>query len=257
MKKVTLLIALAFVTLASNAQLKSNLLKGYKEGDVLEKGIYNDKKTPIIQDTWVGGFASNPVDGAESPKIGKALTYDGYTEGGPSVLFGFPEGVKGSRISVFSMTDSGKSYAKGSYYLAFLVNFSKLGSGGMADFLGLSASYVGGSNRGQVYVSRDGNNGIKFGAGLLKERIETTMAYDYNKTHLLVLKVDYNNNQVSLFVNPNLTSEEPKADVIINGEDGSLKAGLRAISFRNRSGYAGSIGSFRFAKSWIDVLGIK
>lgn len=254
---MTLLIALAFITLASNAQLKNNLLKGYKEGDVLEKGIYNDKKAPIIKDAWTGGFASNPIEGAESPKVGKVLTYDGYTEGGPSVLFGFPEGVKGSRISVFSMTDSGKSYAKGGYYLAFLVNFSKLGSSSMAEFLGLSASYVGGSNRGQVYVSRNGNNGIKFGVGLLKVRTETPMSYDYNKTHLLVLKVDYNNNQVSLFVNPDLTSEEPKADAILNGEEGALKAGLRAISFRNRSGYAGNIGNFRFAKSWTDAIGIK
>lgn len=45
MKKVFVSIALAAVALGSQAQIvKNDLLKGYKEGDVLEKTVYNDKR---------------------------------------------------------------------------------------------------------------------------------------------------------------------------------------------------------------------
>ena len=75
MKKVFVSIALAAVALGSQAQIvKNDLLKGYKEGDVLEKTVYNDKRAPINVDTWCGGFTSKPVEGSVSPTIGKALT---------------------------------------------------------------------------------------------------------------------------------------------------------------------------------------
>ncbi len=125
----------------------------------------------------------------------------------------------------------------------------------MADILAASASYVGGGNRGQVYVRREGNDKIKFAVGLMKERNEAPMVYDYNTTHLLVLKVDYDKNEVSLFVDPDLNQNEPKADVVVAGEEGALKAGLKAISFRNRSGFKGNIGNFRFARDWAGAIG--
>lgn len=257
MKRIMLLMALVAVVMGGRAQvLKSDLLKDYKEGDVLEKAVYDDKRAPINENTWCGGFTSKPVEGAGSPTIGKALAYEGYAENGPSINFGgYPEGMKAARVSVYSMTQSGKSYAKGTYYLACLVNFSKLGAGGFADFLALTPSYVGGSNRGQVYVARDGRDKIRFAVGLLKMRAEAPMSYDYNTPHLLVLKLDYDKNQASLFIDPELTSEEPKADAIVDGEEGALKAGLKAISVRNRSGYKGNIGNFRFAKTWTEAIG--
>ncbi len=39
-----------------------------------------------------------------------------------------------------------------------------------------------------------------------------------NKTHLLVFKVDYTKNEVSLFVDPELGQSEPKADIVVTGE---------------------------------------
>lgn len=256
MKKVFVSMALAVLALGSQAQvLKNDLLKGYKVGDTLEKMVYDDKRAPINVDTWCGAFTTTPVEGVVSPTVGKALTYDGYSEAGSSINFGFPQGVKGSRVSVYSLVESGKVYSKGTYYLACLVNFAKVGSSNLADILAASASYVGGGNRGQVYVRREGNDKIKFAVGLMKERNEVPMVYDYNTTHLLVLKVDYDKNEVSLFVDPELNQNEPKADAVVAGEEGALKAGLKAISFRNRSGFKGNIGNFRFARDWAGVIG--
>ena len=169
-------MALAVLAVGSQAQiLKNDLLKGYKDGDILEKVVYDDKRAPINVDTWCGAFVATPVEGGASPTVGKALTYTGYSETGPSINFGFPQGVKGSRTSVYSLVKSGKVYFEGAYYLACLVNFAKVGSSNLADILAASASYVGGGNRGQVYVRREGNNKIKFAVGLMKERNEAPM----------------------------------------------------------------------------------
>ena len=169
-------MALAVLALGSQAQvLKNDLLKGYKVGDTLEKTVYDDKRAPINVDTWCGAFTTTSVEGVVSPTVGKALTYDGYSEAGSSINFGFPQGVKGSRVSVYSLVESGKVYSKGTYYLACLVNFAKVGSSNLADILAASASYVGGGNRGQVYVRREGNDKIKFAVGLMKERNEAPM----------------------------------------------------------------------------------
>lgn len=255
MKKVVLSMAMVVAALASQAQVvKNGILNGYKEGDVLEKAAYDDKRAPINTDTWCGGFTSKPIEGAISPVIGKKLTYEGYTEDGPSIKFGFPQGVKGARTSIYSMVQSGKVYHKGAYYVSCLVNFSKVSSKS-AEFLAANASYVGGGTRGQLFIRSEGNDKIKFTVGLIKQRVEAPMAYDYNKTHLLVMKIDYDKNEVSLFVDPELSNEEPKADAVAVGEEGALKAGLKAFSIRNRNGMKGNIGNFRFANTWAGAIG--
>lgn len=255
MKKLVL-AALAFFALGSQAQvLKSNFLNGYKEGDKLEKSVYTEKKAPIALDTWCGAFSSKPNQFA-SPVIGKELTYSGYAEKGPSISFGgFEAGQKGARFSVYSISE-GKEYSRGTLYLSCLVNFSKLGGSGLADFVGMSPSYVGGSNRSNIYVAREGSDQIRFGISFLKLRGETTMAYDYDKTHLLVLKLDYDNQTAQLFVDPKLDAQEPaEADCTVNGdEENILKHAIRAISFRNRSGYIGNVGNFRLSDSWDGVI---
>lgn len=253
MKKVATAIIMATFVLSGHAQvLKNNLLGGYKEGDKLEKGEYLEKKEPIRQDTWCGGFTNNPNPDLKSPVIGGELSYPGYNEKGPSIKFGFPEGLKGSRVSVYSLTE-GKKYSKGTLYLSFLVNFSKLGTAGFADFIALSPGYESGGNRGTVYVAREGRDKIRFGVGLIKQRTEGAIAYEYDKTHLVVLKIDYSKNEASLFVNPDLSGEEPKAEATVNGGEDILKHAIRGIGFRNRSGYQGNIGNFRFSNSWAGV----
>ena len=140
MKKVVLSVAIMSFALLANAQvLKKDLLKDYKPGDQLEKAVYGDKKEPIRTDSWNGAFSTNPLEGVGSPLVGKALSYKGYPEGGLSIDIGnFPADIKGSRFSVYSLTDVNKEYRKGTYYLAFLANFSKLGGSNFADFVAWS-----------------------------------------------------------------------------------------------------------------------
>ena len=112
-----------------------------------------------------------------------------------------------------------------------------------------------GANRGKVFVAREGKDKIKFGVSVRNMRTEGTETYDYDKTHLLILKVDYDKNQASLFVNPELSKKEPKATLVADGEENDLKNGLKGISFRYRRGYKGRVGNFRFADNWATAIG--
>ncbi len=254
MKRNLLAVTLLSLAVTGNAQvLKSNFMKGYKEGDKLEKSVYTDKADAIAQDTWCGALASTP-DPNPSPVVGKELSYEGYAEKGQSIVISGPTDTKGARTSVYSMTN-GKQYAKGAYYLSFLVNFSKVGSGKMADFLGVSAAYVGGSNRANIYVAREGKD-IRFGTSLLKLKAETTMAYSMDQTHLVIMKLDYANQTVSLYIDPKPDGGEPtEADCEVTGDaENVLKHPIRSVSFRNRSGYNGNVGNFRWSSNWAGVI---
>ena len=288
MKRSVLILSLAAFVLSSNAQvLKSNLLNGYKQGDKLEKATYNKADAPIKIDTWCEAFSSHQVSifigasallyvadapikidtwceafssqtdkNAGSPITGQELSYEGYTEKGVSIKIGeLPENVKGSRFSVYSISEK-NDYCRGTLYLSFLANFSSVASSRLGDFIALSPVHTGGNLRARVYVGKIDDEHIRFGTNLLRVNAESFKSHALNKTHLLVLKLDYKKNEVSLFVDPALTAEEPQPDVVAKGDEDNnkLKGGIRSISFRNRDDLTGNVGNFRFSSSWAGVI---
>lgn len=254
MKKIFLAIAALAIATGANAQLcKSGLLDNYKEGDKLEKKEYAAKDETPTMDEWGGAFTSKPQE-LESPVIGKALSYPGYPEGGMSIEIGAPAGVKGNRFSVYPIDDK-KAYSKGVLYLACVVDMEKVASASPVDLLGLSASATSASNRSAIKVAKVGNDGIKFGTNVLKVPAETEMVYDYDTPHLVILKLDYNNQTASLFVDPDPASEPSTPDAVAQGDDENvLKHAIRSISLRNRSGHKGNVGNIRLARTWDDVF---
>lgn len=254
MKKFFLAIAVAAVTFGANAQLcKSGLLDGYKVGEKLEKSVYEAKDATPVMNQWSGAFTSKPAD-FESTVTGKELKYPGYPEGGVSIVLGAPDGVKGNRFSVYTIDDK-KAYSKGVLYLACVVDMEKVASASPVDLLGLSASTTGASNRAAIKVAKVGNDGIKFGTNLLKVPAETEMVFDYDKPHLVILKLDYDNQTASLFVDPNVSEEPATPDAVAKGDDENvLKHAIRSISLRNRSGHKGNVGNIRLARTWNDLF---
>ena len=254
MKKIFITLVVAAMATGTQAQLcKSGLLNGYKEGEKLEKTTYSAKDDTPTMDNWAGAFASKPSD-VESPVVGKALSYPGYPEGGLSIQLGTPDGVKGNRFSVYPIDDK-KAYAKGVLYLACVVEMEKVASNSPIDLLGLSASAVSASNRSAIKVAKVGNDGIKFGTNLMKVPAETEMVYDYDKPHLAVLKLDYNNQTASLFIDPNPAEEPATPDAVAQGDDENvLKHAIRSISLRNRNGHKGNVGNIRLARTWNDLF---
>lgn len=256
MKKTILTLTLATFALASSAQIiKNNLLEGYKKGDVLEKSTYTEPDAMAQENIWCGGFTTSPkAEGTVSPVIGTELTYPGYHESGPSIALGFENGIKGTRTSIYTLTASGKVYRKGSYYLAFLVNFPTLGNKSPYDIVAMNANHVGNSTRGQLFANRTEEGHLSFTIGLGKTKVAVPQTFDFKKTHLIVMKVDYTKNQVALFVDPPLKNEEPTPDAVVNGDSNAFKAGIKAISVRNNHSFRGNTGNFRFVKSWSDII---
>lgn len=254
MKKTLFAIAAMALAFSANAQLcKSGLLNGYKEGDKLEKSVYESKDASTTLNQWAGAFSSKPAE-IESPVIGAALKYPGYPEEGLSIILGAPDGVKGNRFSVYPIDDK-KAYSKGVLYLACVVDMQKVASNSPIDLLGLSASGTGASNRAAIKIAREGNNGIKFATNVMKVPAETEMVYDYDKPHLVILKLDYDNQTASLFVDPNVAEEPATPNAVAKGdEENVLKHAIRSISLRNRSGHKGNVGNIRLARTWSDLF---
>lgn len=254
MKKGFLLVIMVALTLMGHAQsLRNNLLKGYKPGDKLEKGVYTSDRDMPRFNTWYGAFNAKVMETEEGPVVGEPLSYKGYHEGGPSInLAG--EGQL-NRVSVYPLTKSNKEYVGGTYYLAFLVNFEQLGSSKFYDFVGLDINPLSKAVRGKVFVAGEGKDKIKFGVAVRDGCTEGTETYGYNQTHLLVLKVDYTKKQAVLYVNPDLSRGEPADGLVANVEGDELKNGLKSIYYRYRKNYKGNIGNFRFATTWDAVTG--
>lgn len=256
MKKIFLPIVFAAFAIAGQAQvLKNGILNGYKAGEVLEKAVYTEGCAPNIE-VWSAAFTRNAQANVTSPLTGEPLTYSGYPESGPSIVWGsgFAEGARGRRNSVYTMTEGREFRSAKTLYLSFLINFSQVSAKDMYEFASLNARSEGGGNRGTLYVMRDGTDKIRFGVDLLGEVARDTKSYDLNSTHLVVLKLDYNKQSASLFVNPVLGGAEPEANAVATpGTDNSLKHAIRAFSIRNWNGYKGNVGNFRLSKSWSAV----
>ncbi|WP_291591556.1 hypothetical protein [Bacteroides sp.] len=254
MRKVVLLTTFAVAALAANAQvLKNEFLKDYKPGDKLEKGIYQSPTEPINVNTWNGAFDEKRVAEIPSPVVVEGLSYAGYPEGGLAIsLGGFPNDIKGSSTCVYSLTENKNEFRKGVCYLAFLVNLKKTG-GGFSELVGMTVNHTGG-NRGKVYVKRNEERKITFGVGARKIGAESK-SYDFNKTHLLVLKMDFAKQEMSLFINPELTAGEPAPELVAKAEPGEIKNAIKGIYYRHRRGCDGAIGNFRFSNNWVTVIG--
>ena len=255
MKKLFLTLSTAAVmSVVANAQvLKSDFLNGYTVGDPLEKIVYSEKELPVSLNTWCGAYTSKPIEGATGPVVGEPLYYEGYTEKGPSIVLGsgFQGEVKGRRFSVYSLTD-GKDIKGGELYLSFLVDFSRIGSKKMSQLVGFCSSYNGGGNRGTVYVKRDESdkNLFYWGVRLSEEIAECPQSFQMDRTYLVVLKLDYNNQCASVFVDPDLTSSEPEALVTVKAVEKELKHSIRGINLRDGNHYEGNLGNFRITRTW-------
>lgn len=255
MKKTVFAIAMMLsAAVATEAQIiKSNLLEGYKPGDVLEKSVYETKETPAAVGTWCGAYTSKPVEGALSPVVGEPMVYEGYPEKGPSIVLGsgFEGDVKGRRISVYTLT-GGKELKGGVMYLSFLVDFNRIGTKNMSQFVGFCSSYNGGGNRGTVYVKRDAENRNTFywGVRLAEETIECAEPYQMDKPYLVVVKIDYTDQSASLFVDPDLSAAEPQPLVKAKAVEKEFKHNIRGINLRDSHQYEGNLGNFRITKSW-------
>lgn len=259
MKRIALLCASFTLALSAGAQIvKTDFLKGYKAGDVLEKQVYQTATDPIVAEQWSGAFDTRHTDEMPAPKVVEGISYPGFPNEALAIdLASFPKEVKGSNVSVFSLTDNRGTYRRGSYYLAFVANI-KNAPGGLAELLAFDISYVGNGGRGKFYVKRTEDR-KHFVAACAARRVPEgaeTKAFELNKPHLVVMKMDFANKEMSLFIDPQLSESEPKADLVVpQGNEGEIKNAIRGIQIRNSRTVRAIVGGFRFANTWKDAIG--
>ena len=259
MKRIAFFCAALVFALGTEAQvLKTDFLKGYKVGDNLEKQSYSTATDPIYANTWCAAFNTRHTDDMPAPKVTEGLSYPGYPSDKVAIdLTGFPTEVKGSAVSVYSITDSRTLYRRGSYYVSFLINVKKA-PGGLAEVMAADVSYVGNGGRGKFWVKRSDERG-KFVASCGARRAPegvVSKAYDMNKTHLVVLKIDYSAKTVSMFIDPELTDKEPEAEIVAPQQrEGEIRNSIRGLQVRYSRSVNAIIGSFRFANNWKAAIG--
>ena len=252
-KSIILLAAAALLTAGANARIiRDNVLKGYQVGDVLEKGDFTEGVDSVAMNTWYGAKQGKPWTVA-SATIKPELNYDGYQAKGLSVDLGVKSGEKGTRCSIYPVTKK-KNLGKGVYYMSCLVNLDKLGDRKATELFGLSAHGAQGKNRPALQAIKGADGKIKFIVALNKLTEQAPGSYELGKTHLVVLKADLDNKTASIYIDPKGDSEPSKADATVEADADNTLQPIRALTIKNRSGQAGSLGKIRLTDSWADIF---
>lgn len=232
-------------------------------------------ETPVVGENLEGynGWTVSSVTaeaGGASPKVkAGSLIYKGYvgSEKGNSV-----ELLKtGTGRTSFKNTGLTIPSTGASVYAAMLVNVSGVQGNNFREFFSFDQSKENTYFRARILVKYDNeNNKVVFAVvkGATKPEViepgstsTLGLTLDPGQTHLLVLKytaVDgKNNDEISLFVNPDLSKSESKQDHVINAADnaetGDYGKGTPVnISIRQR-GVAAQLGGIVVSNSWNDL----
>ncbi|MDR1809031.1 MAG: hypothetical protein LBR34_01320 [Prevotella sp.] len=238
--KTKIIIAVCFWSMCSLLLAQSSAL-------LLEENFDFLQGTNIVgQNGWTqGASGTNAVTVSEA-----GLSYPGYAGSGIGLAAGFTP--LSDRIQkTFSGTLSGV------YYYSFLINVSSAGSGEF--FAGLFSANA---FRGRAYIKADGG-GFQFGlvkttTGTVTYTSETP--YTFGTTYLVVVKYEFitgsANDQVSLYVNPDLTTNNPGVPAIgpLADAGNDVSANVFAVQGRNNSGNF-ILDGIRIGTSWGAITG--
>lgn len=270
MKKNIFILSMLCLSLFANAQLiKNDFLKSYDIGENLEKGIYTFKNEEgKIKKAWM----AKPGNAQPSfnTKTIAPLTYEGYVESGKNVAFEV-EKSDGAHTLGYSLTNT-KEYNSGSFYLATMINVSQEGfnvnnANSINCMIGFDIRFTLEVTRGVLGATNNGAEPGYFRFGVASRHHDpsntvvelSNESYEFGKTHLAVLKYDFVDSKISIFINPKINEAEPlpTAEVIMPDSDkkGLAGRGIRAISIKQDGRRSFKLGGLRFAKTWSDAIG--
>lgn len=177
-------------------------------------------------------------------------------------------GYGGSGIgNAASMTTSGEdvnrsftAQTSGSIYAAFLIKVSAAQNAGDY-FFHLGGSTLGTNFYGRVFVKNSGSN-FQMGVAMTTGTVSYgSTNFNYNQTYLVVLKYTIvsgtTNDQVAIFVNPNLSSEPGSAEATANATAADpTNIGTVALRQGTASNSATLlVDGIRIATSWTTLIG--
>lgn len=200
----------------------------------------------VGQNDWNKGTAgTNPVTVSDA-----GLTYLGYPNTAGNAATFVPLTDRIQKNFTASLT--------GSFYYSFLINVSSAGSGEF--FIGY---YSNNAFRGRAYLKADGDG---FQLGLVKTSTgsvtyTTGTPYSFGTTYLVVVKYEFltgstTDDKVSLFVNPDLSADEPAVADIgpLTDAGNDVSSAVLAVQGRNNSGNF-TLDGIRVATNWATLGG--
>lgn len=238
--KIKLLLVVCLIGISNNFYAQSTAL-------LLDDNFdYAEGSDLVGQNGWVLGTA-----GTNKVTISTmGLSYPGY-----------PDSDTGLAAAFNPLSDRVQKSFTGtlnnSYFYAFLIRVNSVGTG---DFF--AGFFSGNAFRGRVYLKADGN-GFQF--GLVKTTTGTVTyttgaPFSFGTTYLVVVKYDFiagsGNDEVSLFINPDLNANNPGSPVIgpLTDTGNDVSANVFAIQGRTNAG-SFSLDGLRIATTWNAIKG--
>lgn len=220
------------------------------EGLLLEE---NFAYTAGLLLTETGNWNNHSGTSNYIPVVASNLTYTSY----PSIT--------GNSASLTTTgEDVNRTFAtqnSGSVYTSFLVNVTSAQTTGDYIFHYIPETYNTLFFRGRVFIQKESSsNNFRFGlsnGGAIASAVSTGYDYSYGNTYLVVLKYDFvegdNNDVVSMWVNPTISTTEPAAQLVSTDPITTEPANLSRIALRQGSSSAAPaliIDGIRVATGW-------
>lgn len=285
MKKVSLLLALFLGSyVCAYADYTQTLPLDYTDffraealnadGEHLERGAYiegaqqNTDASPIMADQWnLTGKAGSR--GRYNPDIeNSTLSWGAYIDNMKGKAIIYDGTVDETRVSIYSVkrnNDYSSSDGSKSYYLAALVNLSKVSSTDGVELLSFDGNYTSTTARARVSAKKNLDGGYHIGMEYSATSTESGTTWSnvlaYNETHLIIVKITPNTDKktddiesAKLWLDPDLTkTEEENSAALIVSITGKGIGSVRGINIVQKKNLTGKIAGLRFSDNWEDV----
>lgn len=255
MKRVFICILLACSALLMQAQISmKGFMKDAEIGRPFEYGKYESRSDSPVLECWMGAINTNPSRGERPPVAGEPLSWTGYGERDKTIVLGssFPNGVHGQRPLCYGFQ---RNINTGSLYLSFITDLKSIRNRKYWTAVGFSSQIWGIRHWCNVCFYPEGKDGSSYNIGLRLSGglMVVDRVFRTGEKHLIVLKYDISAQTLSVFIDPDLSKQEPLPDEKVSATIDLKDNIISGLYFRDVSDNVGRIGSFRVARVWEDI----